>query len=557
MKATRVFCMSIAMAAVTMLAGCGGGDTPPPPPPDPTVTLPAGHGIPAGTHTIQPGDSRELGNVELTCPAGGMACVLTVGSVSSGTATFRRTGGTPTIMSLTAALSLPPGHGVGAATYTISPDEQLEIGDVVISCPAGGPACVVNVTSLDAETATYEETGGRPTVIAVLVTFGIEPYHGITDGEDISIRAGTEHHGRHGVSLACPAGGMDCVVSVSTDEWWYHRTGGVPKVLIHELARAANDQAGRAASVFTRDQMDDMGDRVSRLDKSSYEEIGATAVHDGTSVTFDLDRNVGAGSPPASLFDGLGGKEIDSNFSELDGWTSVALSQSDSASGLTIHANVYSDISDQSDTDYLILGAWLAVPDDINDSTSLVGVLVDGSDPFDASNIEGLTGSAIYQGPAVGIYEQRTAGSGSDVRIGSFVASAELRVDFDDAVLHATARGSLTGFKENDQSLGDWIVRLPSTSIDRSGGISNRFHGNPDLSSDGGVSYHVGAGDWSAAFFGNGPNGANPPTAPTSIAGSFEVEAGQRLTPVPNDTGYLGLVGAFAACHAAGADPGC
>ena len=555
MKATGVFCMSIAMAAVTMLAGCGGGGTPPPPPPDPTVSLPAGHGIPAGTHTIQPGDSRELGNVGVTCPARGMACVLTVGSASAATGTYRRTGGMPTITSLTTALALPAGHRIGAATYTIHPDHQLEIGNVVISCPAGGADCVVTVASLDAETASYEETGGRPTVMAVLVAFDIAPYHGIADGRDISIPSGTEHHGKHGVSLACPAGGMDCVVNLSAGEWWYHRTGGVPEVLIHELARAANDQEGRAASAFTRSQMGSSGGMVSRLDNSTTDTIVATASHDGTEVSFDLMRPQLAGSPPMSLFDGLGASEIDSNIPELDGWTSVALSRADPSSGLTIHANVYSDISSQTDMDHLVLGAWLAVPADIGDSTSLVGVLVDGSDPFEAGSIRGLEGSAIYKGPAVGIYEERTAGSSEDVRIGSFVASAEMDVDFDDPNLHATVRGSITGFEDNGQSLGDWIVRLPSTEISISGGNpSNRFQGGTRISRDGGDNFHESAGAWNGAFFGDS---VDPATPPTSIAGSFEAQIGQRLTPVPNDVGYLGLVGAFAACHAPGTDPGC
>ena len=259
-------------------------------------------------------------------------------------------------------------------------------------------------------------------------------------------------------------------------------------------------------------------------------------------------------APPNTLkdlFTGLDSSEIDSNIPELDGWTGAALSRSDSASGLTIHANVYSDITEQADADYLVLGAWLAVPDEVTESTSLVGVLVEGSDPFENSNIAGLTGTADYEGPAIGIYEQREAGSSEDVRIGSFVATAMLNVDFDSAA-HATVSGSITGFEDNGQSLGDWEVRMPDTNIE----ATNRFEGSVlHLTRDGGDTVHENAGAWNGRFFGD--TAGDSTAYPTSIAGSFEAQVGQRLTPVPNDIGYLGLVGAFAACHESGSAPGC
>ena len=611
MKAARTICIFVAMAAVAVLAGCGGGSSTSEPLPDIRVNLPGGHGIPAGTYTIQAGSARAIGNVEVSCPAGGTACVLTVSSsgavyeqsggkpefiglsdeltlpdghgipagtytiqaggaraignvevscpagstacvltVSSSGAVYEQSGGRPVFIGLSDELTLPSGHGVGAATYRILPGRELTVGNVIISCPDGGDVCDLTVA---ADGATYDQTGGRPTVRAVLVAFDIEQHHGIGDGQDISIPSGSQHHGRHGVSLACPAGGADCVVNISGGEWWYHRTGGVPEVVIHELARAANDQDGRAASVFTRDQMSVTGGPVSRLDDSrnvAIDGIEATAMHDGTDVSFGLALDGNAPGTLRDLFAGLDSSEIDSNIPELDGWTGAALSRSDSASGLTIHANVYSDITEQADADYLVLGAWLAVPDEVTESTSLVGVLADGSDPFENSNITALTGSATYSGPAIGIYEQRTAGSSEDVRIGSFVAAAELDVDFDSA--RATVSGSITGFEDNGQSLGEWEVRLPDTDI---AGGANRFDGSVHLTRDGGATVHEDSGAWNGSFFGDtaGDSTANP----TSIAGSFEAQVGQRLTPVPNDIGYLGLVGAFGACHDSGSASGC
>ena len=411
------------------------------------------------------------------------------------------------------------------------------------------------MTVASAGTATYERSGGTPTVTAALEELDIEPpFHGIPDGQGIRIPSGAQHSGRHGVSLACPAGGADCVVDLSGGEWWYHRTGGVPEVVTHELARAANDEAGRAASVFTRVQIPVTGAIVSRLDDSrdvGTEAIEATATHDGTKVEFNLVPDRSAPDLLQTLFDELTDGPIESNIPELDGWTGAALSRTDSTSDMTIHANVYSDITDETDTDYLVLGAWLAVPEDMTETTSLVGVLVDGSDPFDASSIAGLTDSATYSGPAVGIYEQRTAGSSEDVRIGSFVASTELTVDFDSNA-GAAVSGTITGFEENGQSLGGWEVRLPAEDISSG---ANRFDGGVNLTRDGGDTLDEDVGTWHGRFFGD--HTGNPTPYPTAIAGSFEAEVGQRLVPRVDDDGFLGLVGAFAACHESESGSGC
>ncbi len=57
--------------------------------------LPSGHGLAAGEIRVAPGASEELGNVVVSCPAGGAACVVTV--AADGTASYDRTGGTPSV----------------------------------------------------------------------------------------------------------------------------------------------------------------------------------------------------------------------------------------------------------------------------------------------------------------------------------------------------------------------------------------------------------------------------------------------------------------------------
>ena len=69
------------------------------PPPDmmsEDLTLPSDHGLAAGQFTIQPGASDAHGNVVVSCPAGGSACVITV--EQDGTASYDKTGGMPVVI---------------------------------------------------------------------------------------------------------------------------------------------------------------------------------------------------------------------------------------------------------------------------------------------------------------------------------------------------------------------------------------------------------------------------------------------------------------------------
>ena len=71
------------------------------------------------------------------------------------------------------ALALPSNHGLAAGSVTVQSGASDEHGDVVVSCPAGGSACVVNVAANGS--ATYDRTGGMPTVSPVVVEFPSHP----------------------------------------------------------------------------------------------------------------------------------------------------------------------------------------------------------------------------------------------------------------------------------------------------------------------------------------------------------------------------------------------
>ena len=154
-----------ALVLAVALSGCGGGGgggaLPRPVGPTPGLELPSGHGLSAGVITVAAGESEEHGNVVVTCPAGGGDCVLTVSA--DGTAVYDRTGGVPSVMAAYNSWGLPPGHGLAAAVITVAAGASKAHGNVVVTCPPGGSACVVRVSADGA--AEYARTGGIPTFI--------------------------------------------------------------------------------------------------------------------------------------------------------------------------------------------------------------------------------------------------------------------------------------------------------------------------------------------------------------------------------------------------------
>ena len=99
--------LSLALLVAFSLAayGCGGGGTGPkaamaPPDDGQTAVLtgvPAIHGAdPIDGLSVQPGSSEDRGYLEITCPAGGPACVISV--TGEGGIEYATTGGKPSVM---------------------------------------------------------------------------------------------------------------------------------------------------------------------------------------------------------------------------------------------------------------------------------------------------------------------------------------------------------------------------------------------------------------------------------------------------------------------------
>ena len=183
--------------------------------------------------------------------------------------------------------------------------------------------------------------------------------------------------------------------------------------------------------------------------------------------------------------------------------------------------------------DYLAFGYWLYVPDDVTDMDAYdFGVYASGGDPFEAANLAGLTGTATYEGDAVGMYY--VDGLSNSPTVGSFTADVALTADFGDS----SATGFIDGEVNNFMFEGDVASSLPATvalasrtydylpeGFGVSQGSTNIF-GTPWRDDDdawpggqvGGVTEaNVDGEDWYGAwhgvFYGNGASSTDHPTS--------------------------------------------
>ena len=183
---------------------------------------------------------------------------------------------------------------------------------------------------------------------------------------------------------------------------------------------------------------------------------------------------------------------------------------------------VYTDLQpgDPSRTDYMAGGIWLSVPENATSIDDLrFGAFADASDPFLQASMASLTGTATYQGDALGIYNDSED-------IGEFYANVRLTADFGDGSALGTVRGSVFNF-----SLGDGTsaplqeLTLGAASLtDAEGGF---FKGT---TSGTGLNGNY-SGRWGGQFAGNGAG------HPSSVGGTF---GGARSDDRVNFVGSFG-----------------
>lgn len=216
--------------------------------------------------------------------------------------------------------------------------------------------------------------------------------------------------------------------------------------------------------------------------------------------------------------------------------------------------------------DYLAIGHWLYVPEDVTDSVNYeFGVYASGGDPFEVTYLAPLAGTATYLGDALGMYY--VDGLSDDPTVGSFTADVELTADFGDN----SETGFISGEVRNFEFEHDVASSLPATlnlSSDPYSYLSTNF-GVPEDSTNifdtawsgenapypgGFIAAEATAsadgqnwyGEWHAAFYGNGLATADIPPSyvehPTSVAGTFNVSTFDDYKRV--DRGLAGSFGA-------------
>ena len=191
---------------------------------------------------------------------------------------------------------------------------------------------------------------------------------------------------------------------------------------------------------------------------------------------------------------------------------------------------------------YLTLGNWMFVPEDIADLDAYnFGVFAGGDDPFRVNNLQGLAGTAAYEGEAAGMYAE----SGEEAMISPFNAKAELMADFGTADDFGAIVGRVYDFNIDGGKTSPLTELTLRTVSWRGDGTINIFQswsrreGDPvpgrgregvpvpggwiegdTAAADGGWQ-----GRWGGKFFGNGDAADD---LPMSFAGTFGATDGNH-----------------------------
>ncbi len=203
------------------------------------------------------------------------------------------------------------------------------------------------------------------------------------------------------------------------------------------------------------------------------------------------------------------------------GWKGVEL-QADTNSWHN-YTDLFSDIESNADTDYLAMGYWLRERRERSTTRTnyVLAIGAGGNDPFQDGNVDGLTGTATYEGPATGIHMIKENASAAPV-FDYFDATARLTADFGDA----NSAGSVSGTIVDGMTVGGEPV--PVLTLESASFVSSRrsFYGN---TSGNGLT-----GQWGGKFY---SNGAAATDYPGSAAGTFGAKTSDDLQS---------LIGAFA-----------
>ena len=204
-----------------------------------------------------------------------------------------------------------------------------------------------------------------------------------------------------------------------------------------------------------------------------------------------------------------------------------------------VGVGVVTDLQPGANTDYLAAGVWIYTPDSRRLEDFDDGSFFAGTDPFDSTNIAGLTGEARYQGDASGISVSQSSGG----VVAGFQADVELTANFG-----ANDFGTISGRVFNprvtlaDGTPGTTTLReLNLETADLSNMAGGFFTGSTSGTTT--DTRQTFTGRWGGQFFGNGDDATDHPT---SVGGVFSGSA-----PSVGQAGLVGLsdsfIGAFGA----------
>ena len=186
------------------------------------------------------------------------------------------------------------------------------------------------------------------------------------------------------------------------------------------------------------------------------------------------------------------------------------------------------------DMDYLTFGAWLKTNDAtgaMNDKVE-VGTYSAGAMAYTLDNA--LTGTATYEGPAVGVKSMGGAVSHVD-------GTATLMADF--GKKPETGDDDMAGTVSGSVDIGGMMVRLGESELSGSGGFGGIASSGAAMDQDDGTVAYPYNGMWGGSFYGKSTEGEGDdemPIMPSSAAGTFGVSGGE-------DDTAMSLIGAFGA----------
>ncbi len=583
MNARTSLWASLAIAASIGLAGCGGSNNTPRGTMEKEMThevdLPDGHGLGIGDlENLKKGEDVEIKNEDgstttIACGSDD-GCVLTVAKnpvtgLYSGTSTGGQVTVTvaegpkqpePQVPPTAEALPLPSGHNLNAPTdgtpdsFTIEAGEERDIGNVKFEC-MGSADCTVTVRNLLGKPDAHATGDVSATLIAATDSGGATtPTPGVggtgTGSNEFLSRAMLlEAVSRTETTMISADEGIGSAFSVASGNGPDALSGGYLGIVFERGTPASDDRVHIRSDIRNGGTPAAFSSLYGNLDKKTANEVSSSDTDhfwnlvqppengsiggdaSATSQTITTARYVQGKEVPARF--GLGSSPITGNLICKSGdclVTNTAGVRSSTGTWVFKATTPGADVTPPDD-DYLVFGFWKQTPKgNLNARPVVLEAFYAGSDPFEADNVVGLSGSATYNGNAVGRYASRAAAATTTTR-GDFTATVALSVEFgNDSSQTGTVRGGLSGFADpGDTDIPAAFssgITLPLANISGTGTFS------------GGKPAGYTGGSWSGQFFGNG---SNTDDKPTSAAGKFEGWSG-----TPSGTGaYTSVEGAF------------